>query len=594
MSCQDSIDTECSRRVDPPTSGRRRGNDRRPNFRRPEVGGHLGTRSLTFRPVGSANFSLMKFFHHLSTWLLFSFALIDLRAAPVDIGSRRELFVDDLLVEQLQGARFKQGAPVPREVAISNDKPWDGIALFAMGMFVRDGFVHLYYRAIGEDRKATIIAYARSRDGIHWDKPELGLVDWSGSKANNLVQGPDGGAFPLVRASFFLDPRPGVPESERIKVIVFQNLNRVWGGSGMDPAMGLGGVPQSEIWVSGDGFRFRRSGISCQLTSRLVNAFDGTVVFWSEAEQSFVGFFRWADEVPVDRPDTHPLFRGAKGEKRLMRSIFRETSTDLVHWSYNRPMSFGETPREELYESGAFPYFRAPYQYIGLANRFFHNRNAFTAEEAAKVNAIGERLAPIPGHPVREETYKDDSNDMVLLATRPGSTTFARLFMEAFLRPGTDLGNWTSRNNYSGSFVFQTGPDEMSFLVMRHFRQPDNHFQRFSLRLDGFASINAPYSGGEMTTVPVIFSGDRLELNYATSAAGQLQVEIQDPSEKSARRFRPGPVGGPDRRPHRRRGAVGSSGANVGALAGRPVRLRFAHARRRSIFIHFAFIRGMK
>ena len=29
-----------------------------------------------------------------------------------------------------------------------------------MGMFVRDGFVHLYYRATGEDKKATIIAYA--------------------------------------------------------------------------------------------------------------------------------------------------------------------------------------------------------------------------------------------------------------------------------------------------------------------------------------------------------------------------------------------------------------------------------------------------
>lgn len=33
-------------------------------------------------------------------------------------------------------------------------------------------------------------------------------------------------------------------------------------------------------------------------------------------------------------------------------------------------------------------------------------------------------------------------------------------------------------------------------------------------------NLNVPYSGGEMVTVPLIFSGGRLELNYATSAAG--------------------------------------------------------------------------
>ena len=29
--------------------------------------------------------------------------------------------------------------------------------------------------------------YAESKDGIHWKKPELGLVEFNGSKANNIV-----------------------------------------------------------------------------------------------------------------------------------------------------------------------------------------------------------------------------------------------------------------------------------------------------------------------------------------------------------------------------------------------------------------------
>jgi hypothetical protein len=40
--------------------------------------------------------------------------------------------------------------------------------------------------------------------------------------------------------------------------------------------------------------------------------------------------------------------------------------------------------------------------------------------------------------------------------------------------------------------------------------------------------LHAPLSGGEMTTKPFKFTGQRLSLNYSTSAAGSLRVEVQD------------------------------------------------------------------
>ncbi len=67
----------------------------------------------------------------------------------------------------------------------------------------------------------------------------------------------------------------------------------------------------------------------------------------------------------------------------------------------------------------------------------------------------------------------------------------------------------------------------MSLYVQRDYGQSTAHLERLSLRLDGFASLHAPYGGGEMVTKPVTFEGSQLEINYSTSAAGSVRVEIQ-------------------------------------------------------------------
>ena len=51
--------------------------------------------------------------------------------------------------------------------------------------------------------------------------------------------------------------------------------------------------------------------------------------------------------------------------------------------------------------------------------------------------------------------------------------------------------------------------------------------RRYVLRLDGFVSISSGWSGGTVVTKPLIFKGSKLELNFATSAAGSLRVELQ-------------------------------------------------------------------
>ena len=54
-------------------------------------------------------------------------SLVSMAAEPVDIGSRRELFVDDHVIEKIEGdARLELQRPVPRKVVLVTEKPWEG------------------------------------------------------------------------------------------------------------------------------------------------------------------------------------------------------------------------------------------------------------------------------------------------------------------------------------------------------------------------------------------------------------------------------------------------------------------------------------
>jgi hypothetical protein len=94
------------------------------------------------------------------------------------------------------------------------------------------------------------------------------------------------------------------------------------------------------------------------------------------------------------------------------------------------------------------------------------------------------------------------------------------------------------------------------------------------LREDGLVSLHAGATEGEISTRPLIYQGNRLELNLATSAAGSVRVEIQDPEGK--------PVPGFELAQCREiygdqlsRVVRWGDQANVGLRAGKAVRLRF-------------------
>lgn len=199
-------------------------------------------------------------------------------------------------------------------------------------------------------------------------------------------------------------------------------------------------------------------------------AFDSqNVSFWSESEQRYVCYFR------------HFL-------DQKLRSVCRTESKDFIHWS--EPIALKPNlPGEHLYTTLTQPYFRAPHIYIATPTRF---------------------------HPDRGE-----STDILLMSAR-GPNHFDRTFREAWIRPGLDPNRWGNRSNYAAWNIVQTADTEMSLYT--------TPFRRFTMRLDGFASLHAGPDPGEMISKPLSFTGSELEINFSTSAGGNIRIEIQDPS----------------------------------------------------------------
>jgi len=107
---------------------------------------------------------------------------------------------------------------------------------------------------------------------------------------------------------------------------------------------------------------------------------------------------------------------------------------------------------------------------------------------------------------------------------------------EAFLRPGIEReGTWNYGHQYIAWSVVETksalegAPNELSlYATESYWTNTSSALRRYTIRMDGFVSVSAPMSGGELITKLLTFKGKNLFLNFSSSAAGSIQVEVQD------------------------------------------------------------------
>lgn len=465
------------------------------------------------------------------------------RAAPetIDVGSRKQLFVDERFIESSHGVRLIMNPPwQDRRILLKPDQSWEGpgrggsIGLYS-SVLKENGKIRLWYdqRQYGEDRFPDVlrVCYAESEDGLSFVKPRLGLHDSGGSRQNNIViPGKIGGS------SVWIDPH--APPEHR-----FKTQAKVY--------------PSAELHLhtSPDGIRWK-------LFAKLDPGPGGwdtqSIIFWDPPSSRYLLFTRYWTQFD-DR-------------NRNFRSVRRLESRDLLHWT-NQSIVVGPDevdrathatptgqPPVDYYGADVFRYEEAEQVYVMLAQAFWHWKPRPPVSGLGP-SAMDVRL--LVSRDGRQFRRVGDRKPFLRMGP-PGSFDSARVWaLPHPVRMGDEL--WIYYNGSNRDHDSQLDSESSSHRT---------GISRAVLRLDGFVSVDAPYGGGRFTTPPIRFSGSRLELNLDTGGGGQAQVEILDESGQPIPGFSRDealPLNGNSvRLPARWKGDP-----DLKKLAGEPVRLRF-------------------
>jgi hypothetical protein len=396
--------------------------------------------------------------------------------------------------------------PEPREAALVTDEPWEGNMCGYVTVFQDEGRYRMYYKASRmllsqgkiEEAHPLYIVYAERGDGINWEKPDIGIYEFEGSKHNNIVWAGAGDEQKGVHGfSPFKDSNPDCRPESRYKAV----------GGARRATRG-----DFHAMHSVDGIRWSLMREEPIMLHERDGAFDSQNLAFRDAVRSeYRAYVRDFNR------------RGA----RHRRDIRTAVSKDFLNWTPAEWLDYPGAPEEQLYTNGIIPYYRAPHIFLGFPTRYI-DRGWAPAMERLPERKHRELRSSI------NNRYGTALTDGLFMSSRDGRT-FKR-WDEAFLRPGLRRrGNWTYGDNYQNWGIVETkaavpgAPNELSFYVTEgYWRGESTIFRRHTLRIDGFVSVHAPLSGGEIITRPVIFKGNRLLLNFSTSAAGSIRVQFLD------------------------------------------------------------------
>ena len=430
----------------------------------------------------------------LATCLISCVSHVSMAGEPINIGSHRELFVDDHVIDKIKGdARLELQQPVPREVVLVTSKPWEGNTCAYYTVF-RDtdasgkDICRMYYRGSNYNKELRdqthrqVVCYAESRDAIHWTKPKLGLITFKGSKENNIVW--DGAGSHCLTP--FKDTNPNCRPDARYKAL--SQVHRTG-----RPHYAVQGEMTVFAYKSPDGIRWTIS--DGPLITK--GDFDSqNAAFWD----SHAGLYREYHRVRVLRKPGGELLIGGRPAYGGFRSIMTGTSKNFLNWtSWTEPQllqytdDIGEQP---LYTNAVMSCPRAPQILIGFPTRLLPDQ--------------GDRVEPI------------------LMASRDGRK-FKRWNKPVIPEdaPEDRKGN---RSNYMAWGLVPTPGNDREYSVYAsesYLSGTNTRLRRFTYRVDGFVALHGGPQGGQLTTRPLQVSGGHLQINYLARPGGYVRVEIQ-------------------------------------------------------------------
>ena len=415
------------------------------------------------------------------------------------LDERHQLLLDDLLIAEQKGLTRRIGKveKYPHNPVIVPTEPHEGTGPMFFGTLVHDeGRYRCWYQTQYLETHQEYFCYAESDDGLEWRKPALGVVEFNGSRNNNIL-------LPLPEHMKFThgfvaksaaEPDP----SRRYRAAMFMYEH----GDPRGPTRG------HYMVYSPDGIRWSAPpdmpDVRCNECGGLL---------WDESRADFVD--------PNKTGHALEMFNREDMRVGHMRCIAVATSDDGRIWSPYRvvlaPNLFFDEPFDEFYHLHGF---RWGGSYVGYL-RVYHN----TPESgAAPRQRIDIQLATSRDGETWERVCPGQN---FIQSAEPRQWDFGRLAIGN--GPPVCVGD-QMRIYYCGQPTDHRGGDGLG-------GRGENGLDRgytakiglATTRKDGFVSLDAD-GEGELTTHPVS-AGGHLRLNVDASG-GSCRVELQDPAGK--------------------------------------------------------------
>lgn len=495
----------------------------------------------------------------------------------IHIGAAKQIFADDELIESMTHVfrRLNPGRKHPANPLIVSDRPWeDSKVIYVYGTAVHhpeaqgmDRFRIWYCSAVLEhgDRDHAGPLLAHSEDGVHWEKPELGVTDLNGSTRNNAVWANNSRGW-VSTDGFSYDPDEADP-ARRYKLLGFLGADKP---KSSRPGYGVFFSPDGIHWTPYEGnpvFKYDHVSV-CEVATTIYN------------EQSA----HPRQDHPLDR---HRYYGSVKYSSWMCQPIHDRsfeymrraagimTSDDFLNWSPNHLVLQPDEIDDFLCRQRIMA--ASP---ILLRNRPQEHRAEFYGMPLMPYGDIllGFLWVLDAAGSVREDGGNQEGPAHVQLVGTRDLRRWERLGERMpLLAPGAP-GEWDCGSVYTVNrpivvddeiWLYYSGCDQ------GHAQEPGAvaSIGLATWRLDGFVSINANTHTGTLTTRALTFSGSRLLIN-AEVDGGEILVELLDEANQ--------PIGGfeatscvPFKGDSVRHEISWKAGGDLGALSKKPVKLRF-------------------
>ena len=447
----------------------------------------------------------------------------------INIENRLEVFWDDFLVDtEKTTAERRLGHLTRKEPVLVHDMPWEGDGSNSHNL-ERDGSAYKLFHSASNsthengslDKTSQLrFCFCESSDGLYWTRPDLGVCEFKGATDNNIVM--DQKKLDEYNISpgytMMIDDNPDRVVRERYKLLGVHF-------KASETKEPVEGVLQSyegalRSFVSDDGVHFRFLGTIVEN-----DLCDSTnVAFWNPLLGKYFCFFR-----SHHKPGDFGADSKVAMDFGAVRDIRVTESKDFIHWSESKLLAYGDCEEVPLYTNCVSIYPRAPHIMVGFPTRYIERKE--WTDNFTRLCGAEKRKIRCTEDEMRSGLAL---TDCIFMCSREGYEW--KRFDEAFITPGPENGrNWVYGDGYPCNGMIETpsdnigADDEISmFMLENAWMGIPVVLRRYTIRREGFAFFHAGITPRKVVTKEFSFTGEHLQINFATSARGYMTITLHN------------------------------------------------------------------